>query len=150
LAKAIVLVKQNVKTIMGSLRKGVVLLFVFYISAWFGTKTGAISGTLLDAKTKPLSFVVVSIQNSSFTQISAKDGTFLFTAIPAGEQLILLKPKVIKRHPVTITSGESIDLGVILLEEDQFSDQQNTVVRLFENDLTDDNSGSESRPATIF
>jgi hypothetical protein len=96
LAKAIVLVKQNVKTIMGSLRKGVVLLFVFYISAWFGTKTGAISGTLLDAKTKPLSFVVVSIQNSSFTQISAKDGTFLFTAIPAGEQLILLKPKVIK------------------------------------------------------
>jgi hypothetical protein len=45
---------------------------------------------------QPLS-VVVSIQNSSFTQISAKDGTFLFTAIPAGEQLILLKPKVIKR-----------------------------------------------------
>jgi hypothetical protein len=39
--------------------------------------TGAISGTLLDAKTmQPLSFVVVSIQNSSFTQISAKDGTF--------------------------------------------------------------------------
>jgi hypothetical protein len=26
-----------------------------------------------------------------------------------------------------------------LLEEDQFTDQQNTVVRLFENDPTDDN-----------
>jgi hypothetical protein len=58
------------------------------------------------------SFVVVSIQNSSFTQISAKDGTFLFTAIPAGEQLILLKPSYKEAlYPVTITSGESIDLG---------------------------------------
>jgi hypothetical protein len=51
---------------------------------------------------------------------------------------------------VTITSGESIDLGVILLEEDQFSDQQNTVVRLFENDLTDDNGSESTWPATIF
>jgi hypothetical protein len=150
LAKALkVSVKQNVKTIMGSyMRKGVVLLFcILHFSMVSAQNTGAISGTLLDAKTmQPLSFVVVSIQNSSFTQISAKDGTFLFTAIPVGEQLILFKTQSYKEalYPVTITSGESIDLGVILLEEDQFSDQQNTVVRLFENDLTDDNSGSES------
>jgi hypothetical protein len=30
-----------------------------------------------------------------------------------------------------------------MLEEDEISDQQRSLIRLFENDLTDDNSGSE-------
>jgi hypothetical protein len=77
LAKAIkVLVKQNVKTIMGSfMKRRCVTLLYFTFQHGLAQNTGAISGTLLDAKTmQPLSFVVVSIQNSSFTQISA--GTF--------------------------------------------------------------------------
>jgi hypothetical protein len=58
------------------MRKGVVFC-ILHFSMVLAQNTGAISGTLLDAKQcKPLSFVVVSIQNSSFTQISAKDGTF--------------------------------------------------------------------------
>jgi hypothetical protein len=83
--------------------------------------TGAISGTLLDAKTmQPLSFVVVSIQNSSFTQISAKDGTFIYN--PCRRTVNSFKTQSYKEalYPVTITSGESIDLGVILLEKISF------------------------------
>jgi hypothetical protein len=88
--------------------------------------------------------VVVSIQNSSFTQISAKTEPSIYCN-PCRRTVNSFKTQSYKEalYPVTITSGESIDLGVIF-EEDQFSDQQNTVVRLFENDLTDDNSGSES------
>ena len=41
-------------------------------------------------------------------------------------------------------SGESIDLGIILLEEDITSEQQLSLVTITENDLGDDNSGSES------
>jgi hypothetical protein len=33
---------------------------------------------------------------------------------------------------------------MIMLEEDDFLDQQRSLIRLFENELTDDNSGSES------
>ena len=130
------------------MRNGIIsLFFILQFSLLLAQNSPSISGTVLDAKTmQPLGFVVVSIQNTSFTQISAQDGTFVFTGLPAGEYLILFRNQSYKEalYPVTITTGESIDLGIILLEEDQFSDQQNTVVRLFENDLTDDNSGSES------
>jgi hypothetical protein len=33
---------------------------------------------------------------------------------------------------------------MIMLEEDEILDQQRSLIRLFENELTDDNSGSES------
>jgi hypothetical protein len=40
--------------------------------------------------------------------------------------------------------GQLLDLGMIMLEEDEILDQQRSLIRLFENELTDDNSGSES------
>lgn len=130
------------------MRNGIIsIFFILQFSFVSSQNATSLSGTVLDAKTmQPLPFVVVSIQNSSHTQISAKDGTFQFTEIPAGEHLILFRTQSYKEalYPITISLGESLDLGMILLEEDQFSDQQYTVVRLFENDLTDDNSGSES------
>jgi hypothetical protein len=46
--------------------------------------------------------------------------------------------------PVTIEIGQLLDLGMIMLEEDEILDQQRSLIRLFENELTDDNSGSES------
>jgi hypothetical protein len=46
--------------------------------------------------------------------------------------------------PVTIEAGQLLDLGMIMLEEDEILDQQRSLIRLFENELTDDNSGSES------
>jgi hypothetical protein len=39
---------------------------------------------------------------------------------------------------------DNYDLGMIMLEEDEILDQQRSLIRLFENELTDDNSGSES------
>jgi hypothetical protein len=33
---------------------------------------------------------------------------------------------------------------MIMLEEDEILDQQRSLIQLFENELTDDNSGSES------
>jgi hypothetical protein len=130
------------------MRKGIfALFFVLHFSFLVAQNTASVSGTVLDAKTmQPLAFVVVSMQNTSFTQITGKDGSFLFNAIPAGDQLLLFRTQSYKEalYTVAIAAAESVDLGIILLEEDQFTDQQNTVVRLFENDLTDDNSGSES------
>jgi hypothetical protein len=131
------------------MRKGVVLLFVFYISAWFCTKRCYFRDlTTLNNANR-------SLWLSAFkTVVSHKFRLRRNLSIycnPCRRTVNFFKTQSYKEalYPVTITSGESIDLGVILLEEDQFSDQQNTVVRLFENDLTDDNSGSEST-STIF
>ena len=109
-------------------------------------KTG-ISGIVLDAKTQlPLAYVVVSIQNTNAMQLTAADGKFVFDDLIVGDQLVLFHSQGYKDglFPVTIHAGQLLDLGTILLEEDEISDQQRSLIRLFENDLTDDNSGSES------
>lgn len=109
-------------------------------------KTG-ISGIVLNAKTQlPLAYVVVSIQNTNAMQLTATDGRFRFDDLNVGDQLVLFHSQGYKDglFPVTILAGQLLDLGTILLEEDEILDQQRSLIRLFENDLTDDNSGSES------
>lgn len=109
-------------------------------------KTG-ILGTVLDAKTqRPLVYVVVSIQNTNVMQLTALDGKFNFDDLVRGDQLVLFHSQGYKDalFPVTIETGQLLDLGMIMLEEDEVLDQQRSLIRLFENELTDDNSGSES------
>jgi hypothetical protein len=124
---------------------------VFFIVLQMGfafaqNKTG-VSGIVLDAKTqRPLAYVVVSIQNTNVMQLTAIDGKFNFDDLIVGDQLLLFHSQGYKDalFPVTIEAGQRLDLGTIMLEEDEILDQQRSLIRLFENELTDDNSGSES------
>jgi hypothetical protein len=130
------------------MKKARLTLFVILqiVFAFAQNKTG-VSGTVLDAKTQlPLAFVVVSIQNTNALLLTATNGQFRFEDLIVGDQLILFHSQGYKDalFPVTIIAGQLLDLGTIILEEDEISDQQRNLIRLFENDLTDDNSGSES------
>jgi hypothetical protein len=125
----------------------VFLLCFIRIGFAFAQNQTGISAKVLDAKTlKPLNSVVVSIQNTNLTQLSGIDGKFIFDGLSSGDYLILLHNQGYKEalFSVTILSGHLLDLGTILLEEDQASDQQTTLIQLFEDDLTDDNSSSEN------
>jgi hypothetical protein len=99
----------------------------------------------LDAKTqRPLAYVVVSIQNTNVMQLTAIDGKFNFDDLVQGDQLVFHSQGYKDAlFPVTIEIGQLLDLGMIMLE-DEILDQQRSLIRLFENELTDDNSGSES------
>jgi hypothetical protein len=65
---------------------------VFFVVLQIGfaaqNKTG-ILGTVLDAKTQPLAYVVVSIQNTNVMQLTAIDGKFNFDDLVRGDQLVL-------------------------------------------------------------
>jgi len=130
------------------MRYFVVLVFcIGSVNLVLAQNQARISAKVLDAKTlKPLVAVVVSIQNTNFTQLTNTEGIVVFEAIPSADYLVLFHSQGYKDalFPVSIQNTLVLDLGTILLESDQVADQQAAVIQLFEDDLTDDNSSSES------
>ena len=115
-------------------------LFVF-------AQTTGITGKVVDSKTqKPLQNVVASIQNTSLTVLTDAAGVFTFKKVPKGSQLLQIKSFGYKDQllAVDVEAGKILDLGIIVFEEDVTSEQQLSLITITENDLGDDNSGSES------
>lgn len=113
----------------------------------FAQNTTGITGKVLDAKNqKPLQNVVVTIQNSSSTVLTDANGVFVFNDSPRGSKLIQIKTAGFKEQFLTVEveNGKIIDIGVVILDEDITSEQQLSLITITENDLGDDNSGSES------
>ena len=105
------------------------------------------SGLVVDSKTqKPLQNVVTTIQNTNLTVVTNAEGKFVFNDVAAGSQLLLVKSQGYKEQLLTVDveAGKMLDLGVIVLEEDITDEQQLSLVTLTDNDLGDDNSGSEN------
>lgn len=114
----------------------------------FAQKPTGISGVVVDSKTQgPLKNVIATIQNTSLTEVTDVAGKFVFKSVPVGEQLLMIKSDGYKDQllPIEILKNQILDIGVIVLEEDtQTNEQQLSLISLTESDLGDDNSGSES------
>lgn len=123
-------------------------LFVLHAFLVFAQQPTGVSGVVLDAKTQnPLQNVVTSIVNTNTTQITGRDGKFTLKNVPLGSQILQVKSDGYKEQmlAVEIVAGQLLDLGVVVLEDDtQSTEQQISLVTITENDLGDDNSGSES------
>ena len=117
---------------------------VLFVFAQTGT---GITGKVVDSKTqKPLQGVVASIQNTNLTQITDGIGKFIITDVPIGKQLLQIRTQGYKDQllQIEIISEKMLDLGVVVLEEDITQEQQLSLITITENDLGDDNSGSEN------
>jgi len=122
-------------------------LFVMQVFFVFAQTTTGLTGKVVDSKTqKPLQNVVASIQNTTLTALTDGSGTFTFKDVTKGSQLLQIKSSGYKDQllSVEIETGKMLDLGVVVLEEDITSEQQLSLITITENDLGDDNSGSES------
>ena len=122
-------------------------LFVMQAIVSFAQAPTGITGKVVDSKTqRPLQNVIVTIQNTNFTQLTDAAGTFTFSDLPAGKQLLQIKSDGYREQlfPVDIVSGQIIDLGTVVAEEDVTAEQQLSLITLTDNDLGDDSSGSES------
>ncbi len=127
-------------------------LFIMQVFFGFAQKSSGIGGKVVDSKTqKPLQGVVVSIQNAYLTQLTDTDGKFVFKNIPVGNQLLQIRNQGYKEQllQIEIESGKMLDLGIVVLEEDIVTDEKNSIVTLNDNDLSDDNSGSESTSSLL-
>ncbi|MGL2965498.1 carboxypeptidase-like regulatory domain-containing protein [Flavobacterium sp. XGLA_31] len=122
-------------------------LFVMQVLFVFAQNPTGISGKVLDSKTqKPLQNVVASIQNTSLTTLTDVSGVFTFKEVAVGSQLVQIKSVGYKDQllSVDVVAGKILDLGVIVMEEDITQEQQLSLITITDNDLGDDNSGSES------
>ena len=128
------------------------LLFVMQVCFVFAQAGTGFSGKVVDSKSqKPLQDVVVTVQNSSLTEISDAQGKFTFKNVTEGSQLVLVKSAGYKDQLLTIdvVKGKVLDLGVVVLEEDITQEQQTSLISITDNDLGDDNSGSESTSSLL-
>ena len=122
-------------------------LFVIQIVFAFGQSPTGVTGKLIDSKTqKPIESVIVSIQNTNLMQLSDSNGKFSFDKVELGNQLIRIRTNGYKEQllQIEITDGQLLDLGIVTMEEDITTEQQSTLITITDNDLSDDNSGSES------
>lgn len=113
----------------------------------FAQQGPALKGKVIDAKSqKPLQNVVAVIQSNNQSALTDVEGNFMFQTLPSGEQALVIKTAGYNTQTLLLepATGETIDLGTIMLEEDITTEQQLSLVTITENDLGDDNSGSES------
>jgi hypothetical protein len=128
------------------------LLFVMQVCFVFAQSGSGISGKVVDSKTqKPLQDVVVTVQNSSLTEITDSLGKFAFKDVSEGSHLVAIKSAGYKDQllSVEVVKGQNLDLGVVVIEEDITQEQQINLVSINDNDLGDDNSGSESTSSLL-
>lgn len=123
------------------------LLFTMTIFIGFAQNGTGFSGVVIDSKTqKPLRGVIASVQNTALTEITNSEGRFTFKNVPAGSQLLMIKNQGYKDQllAMDVVEGKILDIGLIPLEEDITQEQQLTLITITDNDLGDDNSGSEN------
>jgi len=122
------------------------ILFVMQVVFAFAQQGSLVKGKVVDSKTqKPLQNVVATLRNTTFTTLTNSDGIFVFESAPAGTSLLEITSTGYTRQILSIeVDGEPLDIGLVVLEEDITSEQQLSLITITENDLGDDNSGSES------
>lgn len=123
------------------------LLFTMTIFLGFSQSGTGFSGVVIDSKTqKPLKGVIASVQNTALTEITNSEGKFIFRNVPVGSQLLMIKNQGYKDQllAMDVIAGKILDIGLIPLEEDITQEQQLSLVTITDNDLGDDNSGSET------
>ena len=126
--------------------------FLIQMALALGQTNTGVSGKIVDSKIqKPMQSVVVSIQNTIFTQLTDAEGEFYFDSIGIGSQLLLVKSDGYKDQllQVEIVPGKWLDLGTIFLESDLTQEKQSELITLIESDLGDDNSGSENTSSLL-
>jgi len=122
-------------------------LFVMQVVFAWAQQNPALKGIVVDSKTQtPLRNVVATIQSTNQSALTNALGEFVFQTLPEGNQSLQISTigYSSQNFSVTIKKNETIDLGVVVLEEDITTEQQMALVTITENDLGDDNSGSES------
>jgi len=123
------------------------ILFVMSVVFSFAQTGTGFYGKVVDSKTqKPLQNVIASIQNTNQTQFTDASGKFIFRDAPEGSQLLQIKSSGYKTQLITVDveKGKMADIGIVVFDEDITEEQQLSLITITENDLGDDNSGSES------
>lgn len=122
------------------------LLVMQAVFAW-AQFPGMIKGKVVDSKSqKPLENVAVTLEGTNRTAVTNAEGDFVIEDVAAGSQTVTVSTTeyVPQTFNLEVAEGQTLDIGVVALEMDIRTEQQLSLITLTENDLGDDNSGSEN------
>ncbi len=133
---------------MQKLNKLISIILLFFVSVVAAQQDkGNIKGIIINADTgKPMNGVIIKILNSDLTRTSDAQGSFEFTLVPAGDQIVLIDQSGFEKQqmPVVVVPNKVTDLGSIILVPAIDDLEEQGVISLDDENLSDDNSGSEN------
>jgi hypothetical protein len=123
------------------------LLFLFQAIFVMAQNQSTVKGKVVDSKSQsPLGSVKVMIQSNEQFVTTNSLGEFQISGISDGNQILVISVDGYntQNFPIEVVVNQTLDVGLLFLDEDITSEQQLSLVTITENDLGDDNSGSES------
>lgn len=113
----------------------------------YSQNLSSVKGVVSDSHSfKPLTGVKVTIIGTMIDQFTEGDGAFDLKNIPLGEQLVQIEMEgyYTQNFPVTIVDGETIDLGIIMLNESVVQINDLSVITLSDDQLSEDEGGADN------
>jgi hypothetical protein len=123
------------------------LLFLFQAVFVMAQNQSTVKGKVVDSKSQsPLGSVKVMIQSNEQFVTTNNMGEFQISGISDGNQILVISVDGYntQNFAIEVVANQTLDVGLLFLDEDITSEQQLSLVTITENDLGDDNSGSES------
>ncbi len=123
------------------------LLFLFQAVFALSQNQSIVKGKVVDSKSQsPLGSVKVMIQSNEQFVTTNSLGEFQISGISDGNQILVISVDGYntQNFAIEVVENQTLDVGLLFLDEDITSEQQLSLVTITENDLGDDNSGSES------
>ncbi len=123
------------------------LLFLFQAVFALSQNQSIVKGKVVDSKSQsPLGSVKIMIQSNEQFVTTNSLGEFQISGISDGNQILVISVDGYntQNFAIEVVENQTLDVGLLFLDEDITSEQQLSLVTITENDLGDDNSGSES------
>jgi len=123
------------------------LLFLFQAIFVMAQNQSTVKGKVVDSKSQnPLGSVKVMIQSNEQFVTTNNLGEFQIKGIAAGNQILVVSVDGYntQNFAIEVVADQTLDVGMMFLEENITSEQQLSLVTITDNDLGDSNSGSES------
>ena len=123
------------------------LLFLFQAIFVMAQNQSTVKGKVVDSKSQsPLGSVKVMIPSNEQFVTTNSLGEFQISGISDGNQILVISVDGYntQNFAIEVVANQTLDVGLLFLDEDITSEQQLSLVTITENDLGDDNSGSES------
>lgn len=123
------------------------LLFTFQAIFVMSQNQSTVKGKVVDSKSQsPLGSVKVMLQSNEQFVTTNSLGEFQISGISVGNQILVISVDGYntQNFAIEVVANQTLDVGLLFLDEDITSEQQLSLVTITENDLGDDNSGSES------
>lgn len=128
------------------------VFFILQILFAFAQEKNGVTGKLIDYRLQnPLQNAVVSIQNTNYTSLTDETGIFVFNDVPTGELIIEVKSQGYKTQliKVEVYPNRVTDVGIIIMTEDITAEVQVNLISIVENDLSDEDNGSDSNTGLL-